>query len=115
MTRLRVHNDYKEIQINCRSAREFSLRFLKFFNGCFISVSEDYQKIGSLQVSTASANNVSTAKVIPSKKDSIFLTSISERIALMANGFAIVNFSACKGLMKSDMEDIMNEILKLIE
>jgi hypothetical protein len=108
-------NDYRQLPIICRSSRAFSLRLIKFFNGCFISISEDNQKIGSLHVSTAHASKVSTAKVIPSKVDSIFLTSISERIALMLNGFAIVNFSASRALNKLDMEDILSEILKLIE
>jgi hypothetical protein len=115
MTRNRNNNDYRQIPINCRSSRVFSLKLIKFFNGFFISISEDYQKIGSLHVSAAHASKVSTAKVIPSKVDSIFLTSISERIALMVNGFTIVNFSASRALNKLDMEDIMSEILKLIE
>jgi hypothetical protein len=109
------NNDYRQMPIICRSSRVFSLRLVKFFNGCFISISEDYQKIGSLHVSTAHASKVTTAKVIPSKVDSIFLTSISERIALMVNGFTIVNFNAKRALNKLDMEDIMTEILKLIE
>jgi hypothetical protein len=115
MTRNRDNNDYKQIPINCRSSRLFSVRIIRFSNGCFISISEDYQKIGSLHVSTAQAGKVSTAKVIPNKADSIFLTSISERIALMVNGFTIVNFSARLALNKLDMEDILSEILKLIE
>lgn len=115
MSRQRVPNDYKQIQIICRTSRVFSIRFLKFSNGCFISLSEDYQKIGSLYVSTATANNVSTAKVIANKSDSIFLTSISERVALIINGFAIVNLSSNRGLSRSDMEDVLDAILKLID
>lgn len=115
MSRQKVPEDYKQTQINCRTNRVFSIRFLKFSNGCFISLSEEYQKIGSLYVSSAIANKVSTAKVIVNKSNSIFLTSITERVALMVNGFAIVNLSSNGGLDRSDMEDVLDAILKLID
>jgi hypothetical protein len=115
MSRQKVPDDYKQTQISCRTSRVFSIRFLKFSNGCFISLSEDYQKIGSLYVSSANSNKVSTAKVIASKSNSIFLTSITERVALMVNGFAIVNLSSNGGLSRSDMEDVLDAILKLID
>lgn len=114
MTHQKDQNDFKQMDIKCSTGRIFSIRLVNFTNGCFISLCEEFQKIGSFYVSVANANNVSTAKVIANKLDSIFLTSVCERVALMINGFAIVNFSSNKRLNKSDMSDVLEGILKLV-
>ncbi len=106
---------FKEIMVNSRTSRVFLVRFLDFQNGCFISISEDFHRLGSLHVSTAFSNKVRTAKVIPSMTDPLFVNIVSERISSMINGLAIVNFSAKKQLNNLDMEDILNEILKFIK
>ena len=88
--------------VRAPSTRIFLIKFLTFQNGCFIIVAEDSNRIGSLYVSIASANKVSTAKVIPSKYDSIFIYTMSEIISTMINGICLV----CKA--------IMGEIMNLV-
>ena len=72
--------------------RLFSIRVIGMFNGYFISISEDKQhRIGSLNVSLPGSIGVNTAKVIPSKYDSVFLNMISERVAALTNGICITS------------------------
>ena len=105
----------KETVVNSKTGRVFLVRYLDFQNGCVLSISEDLHRLGSLYVSTSFANSVRTAKVIPNVTDSLFLNTVSERIASMINGLAIVNFSSKYQLNTSDMEDITAEILKFIK
>ena len=55
--------------------RIFLIKFLSFQNGCFISLAEGSNRIGSISVSISSSNKVNTAKVIPSKFDSMFVST----------------------------------------
>jgi hypothetical protein len=100
--------------VRAPSTRIFLIKFLSFQNGCFIIVAEDSNRIGSLYVSIASANKVSTAKVIPSKYDSIFINTISERISAMINGICLVCMQSLKNLHLDDMKAIMGEIMNLV-
>ena len=100
--------------VRAPSTRIFLIKFLPFQNGCFIIVAEDSNQIGSLYVSIASANKVSTAKVIPSKYDSIFINTISERISTMINGICLVCMHSVKNLHLDDMKAIMGEIMNLV-
>ena len=104
-----------EIIVNTRTSRVFLVRYLDFQNGCVLSISEDLHRLGSLYVSTAFSNSVRTAKVIHSVTDSFFLNAVSERVASMINGLAIVNLSSKYQLNTLDMEDITAEILKFIK
>ncbi len=106
-------NNFLELIVSTNSGRKFVIQLLKFQNGCFLSVSEDRPKIGSLYVSTSSSNKCQTAKVIPNMQDTIFVTSISERVSLMINGFAIVNFAGRKPLSVEEMKEISLRIIDL--
>ena len=100
--------------VRAPSTRIFLIKFLSFQNGCFIIVAEDSNRIGSIYVSIASANKVTTAKVIPCKYDSIFINTISERISTMINGICLVCMHSVKNLHLDDMKAIMGEIMNLI-
>jgi hypothetical protein len=101
--------------VSSESHRTFLLRFLSFQNGCFISLSEGSDRIGSLYVSISSSNKVNTAKVIPSKFDSIFVSTISEKVSSMVNGVCIVSLHSTKQLQLCDMKAIMEEIMNLVK
>jgi hypothetical protein len=96
------------------SGRIFFIKFLFFDNGCFIAIAEASDRIGSISVSISSSNKVNTARVIPSKFDSIFISSISERISLMINGICILSLHNTKQLNLDDMKAIMEEIMNLL-
>ena len=95
--------------------RIFLIKFLSFQNGCFISLAEGSNRIGSISVSISSSNKVNTAKVIPSKFDSMFVSTISERVSSMINGICIVSLHSTKQLQLGDMKAIMDEIMNLVK
>jgi hypothetical protein len=101
--------------ITSESKRTFLIKFLSFQNGCFISVSESLNRIGSISVSISATNKVNTAKVIPSKFNSMFVSTISERIASMINGICLISLHSLKQLEFDDMKAIMGEIMNLVE
>jgi hypothetical protein len=101
--------------VSSESHRTFIIKFLSFQNGCFISLTEGSDRIGSLCVSISSSNKVSTAKVIPSKFDSIFVSTISEKVSSMVNGVCIVSLHNTKQLQLCDMKTIMEEIMNLVK
>jgi hypothetical protein len=101
--------------ITSASKRTFLIKFLSFQNGCFISVSESLNRIGSISVSISTSNKVNTAKVIPSKFNSMFVSTISERVASMINGICLISLHSLKQLEFDDMKAIMGEIMNLVE
>jgi len=95
--------------------REFSIRIIRMSNGCFISISEGpSHRIGSLNVSLRGSMGVNTAKVIPSKYDSIFLNMVSERIASLVNGICITSLYTASALDLNAMKKIMESITNAI-
>ena len=100
--------------VRAPSTRIFLIRFLSFQNGCFIVVAESSNRIGSMYVSITSSNKVNTAKVIPSKYDSMFINTISEKVSSMINGICLVCIYSIKQLHLDDMKAIMEEIMNLV-
>jgi hypothetical protein len=103
-----------ERKVSSPSKRVFLIRLLPFQNGWFISVSEGSDRIGPLHVSIASSNKVNTARVIPSKYDSIFINTISETVSSRTNGISIVCVHSLEQLRLDDMKAIMGEIMNLV-
>ncbi len=101
--------------ITSEGKRTFLIKFLSFQNGCFISVSESLDRIGSISVSISSSNKVNTAKVIPSKFNPVFVNTISERISSMINGICLISLHSLTQLEFNDMKAIMGEIMNLVE
>ena len=100
--------------ITSEGKRTFLVKFLSFQNGCFISVSESSDRIGSISVSISSSNQINTAKVIPSKFNPMFINTISERISSMINGICLISLHSLKQLEFDDMKAIMGEIMNLV-
>jgi hypothetical protein len=101
-------------RITSQSGRTFYARYLSFQNGCFIALDEGSDALGSVSISISSSNRVSSAKIIPSKHDSMFVDTISQRISSMINGICLASFHSTKQLQFDDMKAIMDEIMKLI-
>ncbi|MFL6410228.1 MAG: hypothetical protein ACJ71K_03185 [Nitrososphaeraceae archaeon] len=100
--------------VRCISGRTFYLKYLPFQNGCFIALQEDADMLGSISISISSSNNINTAKVIPSKFDSMFVDTISQRVSSMINGICLFSFHSTKRLQLEDMKAIMDGIMNLI-
>jgi hypothetical protein len=107
--------NFVEKKIILKSNRVFFLKFVDFKNGCFVSFSEDLCKIGGIHVSVASNNRTQSARVIPNIKDPIFMKTLSEKLSLMTNGITITNLNIKNPLTLSEMQELMNEVLKLLE
>ena len=113
-----MQNGYSNLLVTHRiisqSGRTFYVKYLSFQNGCFIALDEGSDALGSISISISSSNKVSTAKVIPSKHDSMFIDTISQRVSSMINGICLASFHSTKQLQFDDMKAIMDEIMKLI-
>jgi hypothetical protein len=102
----------KEIQLDDK--RTIHIKLIFFENGCFIIVSENSNRIGSITISSSISNKVTSAIVIPSKFDSFFINSIAQRISLMLNGICLVSLHTKTQLDVKSMKTIMGEILSMI-
>src|ERR671918_2458775 len=97
-----------------QSGRNFVIKYMPVSNGCILLISEDSDQIGAISVSISSSNRSNTAKVIPSKYDSVFLATISEMVSRMKNGICITSLYSIKQLTLDDMKIIMDQIRDLI-
>jgi hypothetical protein len=95
--------------------RDFLLRILPYDNGSFISISEGKEKIGTLVVSISSGGRISTATVIPSQSETIFLKMVSERVATTINGVCIFSLKIERDLDLDIMKVLMNELMEIIK
>jgi hypothetical protein len=101
--------------LTSQSGRNFIIKYVSVSNGCIILISEESDhQIGAISVSISSSNKSNTAKVIPSKYDSIFLNTISEMVSKMKNGICITSLYSTKQLTLEDMKIIMDQIRDLI-
>ena len=103
-----------EREIKTESQRTFTLKCVSFENGLFIVVAEGANRIGSLTVSISSSNKSNTATVIPSRYNSMFINTISEKVSSMVNGICVVSLYNTKQLNLIDMKAIMGEIMNII-
>ena len=99
----------KDIKIDDK--RIINIKSIFFENGCFIIISENSNRIGSVTMASSLSNKVTSAIVIPSKFDSFFINSIAQRIALMLNGICLVSLHIKTPLDVKSMKTIMEEIL----
>src|ERR671910_425252 len=101
-------------EVKTDSQKSFYLKCITFENGLFILVGEGADRIGSLTVSISSSNKTNTATVIPSKHNSMFINTVSERVSSMINGICLVSLYSVKQLNLDDMKAIMEEIMNII-
>ena len=94
--------------------RIIHIKLIFFENGCFIIISENSNRIGSVTMASSISNKVTSAIVIPSKFDSIFIKSIAQRISLMLNGICLVSLHIKTPLDVKSMKTIMGEILNIV-
>ena len=95
--------------------RDFLIQVLPYDNGNFISITEGNERIGTLVVSISSSGRISTAAVIPSRSEMIFLKMVSERVASTINGICIFSLNINKDLDLDSMKVLMNELMEIIQ
>ncbi len=96
------------------TGRNFFLSSTFFQNGCFIVITEGQPRIGAVSIAISASNKVSTAKVIPSKHDSIFINTMAEKVSSMINGISLVSLHSKRQLELDDMKAIMEGVLNTI-
>jgi hypothetical protein len=96
------------------TGRNFFLSSIFFQNGCFIVITEGQPRIGAVSMAISASNKVSTAKVIPSKHDSIFINTMAEKVSSMINGISLVSLHSKSQLELDDMKAIMEGVLNTI-
>ena len=101
-------------KVKTDSQKSFYLKCISFENGLFILVGEGADRIGSLTISISSSNKTNTATIIPSKYNSMFINTVSERVSSMINGICLVSLYSVKQLNLDDMKAIMGEIMNII-
>jgi hypothetical protein len=96
------------------TGRDFFLCTIFFQNGCFIIITEGEPRIGAVSMAISASNKVSTAKVIPSKYDSIFINTVAEKVSSMINGISLVSLHSKSQLQLDDMKAIMGEVINTV-
>jgi hypothetical protein len=105
---------YRKKTVNVNQ-RDFLVQIVPFDNGNFISITEGKEKIGTVVVSIGLGGRVSSATVIPSKSETIFLKMVSERVASTINGICLFSLNIQKELELESMKVLMNEIMEIIK
>lgn len=93
------------------TGRDFFLYTIFFRNGCFVIITEGEPRIGAVSMAISASNKVSTAKIIPSKYDSIFINTVAEKVSSMLNGISLVSLHSKSQLQLDDMKAIMTEVI----
>ncbi|MGH9955013.1 MAG: hypothetical protein ACRD39_05050, partial [Nitrososphaeraceae archaeon] len=62
----------------------------------------------------SASNKISTAKVIPSKYDSIFINTVAQKVSSMINGISLVSLHSKSQLQLEDMKAIMEEVMNTV-
>ena len=94
--------------------RRFGIQLISFDNGNFVSISEGAQKIGSMVVSIGSGPAPTTATVIPTKTDSLFLKLTAEKISTALKGISIVSLYVNRELGNETSKVLMSEIMEMV-
>lgn len=96
------------------TGRNFFLSTTFFQNGCFIVLTEGQPRIGAVSIAISASNKISTAKVIPSKYDSIFINTLAQKVSSMINGISLVSLHSMSQLQLDDMKAIMEEVMNTV-
>lgn len=102
----------KTVKVN---QREFLVQVIPFDNGDFISISEGKERIGTVVVSISLNRRTSTATVVPSKSETIFLRMVAERVASTVDGICIFSLSIQNELDLDVMKALMDEIMEIVK
>ena len=94
--------------------RTFSLNMIRFENGCFASVTEGGERIGSLTVSLYNRSVPVTTEVIPSGSGSIFMRLAAESLATRMDGIAILSVNVRPGLTPEMSKEIMAGLTEMV-
>jgi hypothetical protein len=111
---LAIESRYSKVVIDVQN-RNFTIQVLRFDNGCFVSISEDQDKIGGMLASIGTDSIPITNTIIPAKSESLFLKLISERLSSIIKGINIISAFIPQELDNKTANILMNKIKEMIE
>ncbi len=96
------------------SERTFVIHVLKLGNGCFVTISEGSERIGSM-VASITTNITITTTIVPEKNNSFILRLLSENISTVINGISVVSIYLLKTIDIKIIKVLVNDIMKIIK
>ena len=94
--------------------RKFIIHILKLSNGCFVVVSENSEKIGTM-LAAISTSIPTTITIIPDKNNSFFSQLIVKQVSSAINGICISSVYLLKTINAETIKTLMTHIMKLIQ
>lgn len=90
------------------------MSIIRFENGCFASVTEGGERLGSLTVSLYNRSVPVTTEVIPSGSGSIFMRLAAESLATRMDGIAILSVNVRPDLKPEMAKEIMAGLAEMV-
>ena len=109
-----IESRYSKVVVDVQN-RNFTIQVLRFDNGCFVSISEDQDKIGGMLASIGTDSIPISNTIIPAKSESLFLKLISERLSSIIKGINIISAFIPQELDNKTANTLMNKIKEIIE
>ena len=111
---LAIESRYSKVVVDVQN-RNFTIQVLRFDNGCFVSISEDQDKIGGMLASIGTDSIPISNTIIPAKSESLFLKLISERISSSIKGINIISTFIPQELDSKTANTLMSKIKEIVE
>ena len=86
-----------------------------FANGCIVVIAESSDmRLGALQLSIKVKDQINSSTIIPPRFSATFLTMLSEMVANLTNGIALVSIHLSKELSPADARRLLSEIRSML-
>ena len=111
---LAIESRYSKVVVDVQN-RNFTIQVLRFDNGCFVSISEDQDKIGGMLASIGTDSIPISNTIIPAKSESLFLKLISERLSSIIKGINIISAYIPQELDSKTANTLLDKIKEIVE
>ncbi len=109
-----IESRYSKVLVDVDN-RNFIIQVLRFDNGCFVSITEDQEKIGGMLASIGTDSIPISNMVIPPKSESLFLKLISERLSSIRKGINIITTFIPQELDSKTANTLMSKVKEIVE
>ncbi len=109
-----IESRYSKVLVDVDN-RNFTIQVLRFDNGCFVSITEDQEKIGGMLASIGTDSIPISNMVIPPKSESLFLKLISERLSSIRKGINIITTFIPQELDSKTANTLMSKVKEIVE
>ena len=109
-----IESRYSKVLVDVDN-RNFTIQVLRFDNGCFVSITEDQEKIGGMLASIGTDSIPISNMVIPPKSESLFLKLMSEQISSIIKGINIVSAFLPEEIDTNTAKILMTKVMEMIK